>query len=245
MLQAQPVRCGCAEMEIFKDIPFDLDFEALLASLHLQRGSADAEALSGLMDAIRPYLRPKAVYRESFIEDRKEDEVTIDGIVFTSRILRSNLDQVERVFPLVATCGKEIDELDLAAGDILKQYWIDEIKSIALSAALKHLNEHLKQRFALGKTSSMSPGSGDAAIWPIEQQKNLFSLLGDGPEQIGVQLTDSCLMIPNKSVSGIRFPTEIEFKSCQVCHREDCPGRIALFDEHQWKIHRPGREGER
>ena len=90
----------------------------------------------------------------------------------------------------------------------------------------------------------MSPGSGDAVIWPIEQQRNLFALLGDGSQQIGVQLTDSCLMIPNKSVSGIRYPTEIDFHTCQVCHREDCPGRIAPFDEEQWKIHQPEREGE-
>jgi hypothetical protein len=37
-------------------------------------------------------------------------------------------------------------------------------------------------------------------------------------------------MVPNKSVSGVRFPTEIDFRSCQVCQREDCPSRSAAFD---------------
>jgi len=37
------------------------------------------------------------------------------------------------------------------------------------------------------------------------------------------------------SVSGIVFPTETEFESCQVCHREDCPGRKAPFDETVWQ----------
>ena len=31
------------------------------------------------------------------------------------------------------------------------------------------------------------------------------------------------LMIPTMSVSGIVFPTEVGYDSCQVCHRADCP----------------------
>jgi hypothetical protein len=33
----------------------------------------------------------------------------------------------------------------------------------------------------LPQTSTMHPGAGDAAVWPIEQQKQLFALLGDVP----------------------------------------------------------------
>jgi hypothetical protein len=47
---------------------------------------------------------------------------------------------------------------------------------------------------------------------------------------VGVRLTDSCLMMPTKSVSGIRFPTETSFESCQLCPRDDCPGRRAPYD---------------
>ncbi len=100
----------------------------------------------------------------------------------------------------------------------------------ALGAARRHLDEHLVTRFALGKTSTMSPGSADAAVWPIQQQRQLFGLFGDVEGLIGVRLTDSCLMVPNKTVSGVRFPTQIDFRSCQVCHREDCPSRSAPFD---------------
>jgi hypothetical protein len=52
---------------------------------------------------------------------------------------------------------------------------------------------------------------------------------------IGVVLTDSFLMIPNKSVSGIRFQTETDFRSCQVCRREVCPSRSAPFDKALWE----------
>jgi hypothetical protein len=43
-------------------------------------------------------------------------------------------------------------------------------------------------------------------------------------------LTESLLMVPVKSVSGIVFANEEEFASCQLCPREDCPGRKAPYD---------------
>ena len=38
-------------------------------------------------------------------------------------------------------------------------------------------------------------------------------------------------MIPRKSISGLYFPTEVTFFSCQLCERERCQGRKAPFDE--------------
>jgi hypothetical protein len=84
----------------------------------------------------------------------------------------------------------------------------------------------------------MSPGSGDIDVWPIEQQKPLFSLLGDVESLIGVRLTDAMLMIPTMSVSGILYASEADFESCQVCHREGCPRRKAPFDEALWRATR-------
>ncbi|MBC8461851.1 MAG: hypothetical protein H8D67_28105 [Deltaproteobacteria bacterium] len=41
----------------------------------------------------------------------------------------------------------------------------------------------------------------------IEQQKELFSIFGNVEDLIGVKLTDSYLMIPNKSVSRLNLFT--------------------------------------
>jgi len=46
-----------------------------------------------------------------------------------------------------------------------------------------------------------------------------------------VRLTESLLMIPRKSASGIYFPTEVSFSSCQLCPRERCDNRKAGYDE--------------
>jgi hypothetical protein len=74
----------------------------------------------------------------------------------------------------------------------------------------------------------MNPGSLES--WPITQQKELFSILGNVEDLIGVKLTERYTMIPVKSVSGICFPTEIKFESCQLCPREKCIGRRAAFN---------------
>jgi hypothetical protein len=74
----------------------------------------------------------------------------------------------------------------------------------------------------------MDPGSLED--WPITEQPKLFSIFGDTERLIGVRLTDRLLMVPRKSISGIFFPSEEGFSSCQLCEREKCPSRRTPFD---------------
>jgi len=229
-------------MEVLTNIAFEIDVRPMLETVRVPVGSEDAKEFEALVNEARAVARPKAVYKEAYVEAKGEDTVTIDGVTFTSRVLRANLGRAERVFPYIATCGNELDQINLPSGDILKQFWLDTIKAAVLGFSTRRLNEDLCHRYALGKTATMSPGAGDAIVWPIEQQRELFSLFGDVKELIGVELTDSFLMLPNKTVSGIRFPTEIDFRSCQVCHRENCPARGAPFDEELWESLQHSRE---
>ena len=222
-------------MEALTQIAPALDVAALLTRVHVAPDSDDAGAFAALVDQAREVARPKALYAEAFVEGRGDDTIRIDGITFTSRMLRRNLDAVERVFPYVATCGQELDGIALPAGDVLVQFWWDAIKAEVLSAARAHLLAHLTERFRLGQTARMSPGSGDVDVWPIEQQRLLFALLGGVTPAIGVILTESCLMIPNKTVSGLLFATEHDFYTCQVCHRDPCQNRKAPFDAAVWR----------
>jgi hypothetical protein len=217
-------------MEVLDHIPFELDMAEMRRHLRVEQGSEDGRQLGSLADQARAVANPKALYKVAYVDHKGDDAVTIDGITFSSRILRANLDRVERVFAYIATCGAEFDRLDLPADDLLGQYWLDAIKAAALRASIHQLSEHLDLRYALGKTASMNPGSAGLQVWPIEQQRLLFALFGDVESLIGVRLTDSFLMIPNKTVSGVRFPTEVDFRSCQVCERPACPSRAAVFD---------------
>jgi len=226
---------GKERAEALLGIPFELDAPTLAKRVHVEPHTDDAAELEKLVELARRVAKPKALYAESFVEAKGGDTVRIDGVTFTSRTLRKNLDSVERVFPAIATCGHEVDVARRPSGDPLLEFWWETIKSDLLMSARKHLHEHLQRKFLLGKTSTMSPGAGDARVWPIEQQRELFALLGDVQGRIGVELTASCLMVPNKTVSGLLFPTETDFRSCQVCRREGCPSRSAPFDPKLWE----------
>ena len=222
-------------MEIITDIPFTLNSAALLAQFRIAADSSDARDINQLLELAQQHGRPKAAYTVSYVRARNGDAIQIDDVVFSSRALCRNLQNVERVFPLLATCGNEIDEIFIAQDDMLKNYWWDGIKAQLLEAASNFVFDLVRQRYRLGTTSAMWPGSGDAEVWPIEQQRELFTVLGDAAARIGMALTDSYLMVPNKSVSGILFPAEHDFRTCELCHRSECPSRQAPFNEALWQ----------
>jgi hypothetical protein len=194
----------------------------------LRNRPAMEESVNEMVALANQVARPKAVYALAYVDEHGDDSVVINGVRFTSQVLRVNLDKVHRVFPYVTTCGREIDAAPIPADDMLKSFCMDTIKRTLVASARLYMDSYLKNTYAISQTSRMSPGSLED--WPITQQKELFSLLGNVEEMIGVQLTPSFLMVPVKSVSGICFPTEVRFESCMLCPREVCEGRRAPFD---------------
>jgi hypothetical protein len=210
------------------DIPFELDVPGLLKKLRLEGRPEYAERCTRLARQAVPIARPKAVYGIAGVESKGEDTVVVDGIVLTSRILRVNLDKAHRVFPFVVTCGTELATWSQPISDMLERFWADAIMEEALGSALDALKSHLSNRYQPGHTAMMNPGS--LADWPIEQQTPLFGLLGATTGQIGVKLTDTFIMVPVKSASGLLFETEATYENCQLCPREACPNRRAPYD---------------
>jgi len=210
-------------------VPLRIDLEPLARRLRVAENDEHLTALQRLVEQAVSVGRPKAMYRVGYIEERTDDTVVIDGVLFTSRILRVNLEHAHRVFLYSATCGTELAAWAQTLEDLLERYWSEAIQESALRAASRALHRHMVESFHLDKTATMAPGSlGD---WPLSQQRPLFACLGDVRGEIGVELTDSLLMVPAKSISGIRFPTEESFESCQLCPRENCPGRRAPYDD--------------
>ena len=214
---------------VLNSIPFQLDAVGLRKKLHMKEGSPHAEELDCLIQEAQTIGKPKALCKEAFIESRTDETVTVDGITFKSRVLRVNLDNVYRVFPYVLTCGLELEEWSKKIADFLRGFWAEEIKETVLYMARDSFVKQVREYYQLGQIARMNPGS--LADWPIEEQRPLFTLLGNAQRLIGVHLTPSLMMVPTKSVSGILFPTEFDFTSCQLCPREVCPGRKAPYDK--------------
>jgi hypothetical protein len=219
---------------ILDHIPFRTDLPAFLRRARISAESPYVEEAKAVLAQAEAVARPKAIYGVGFIDDRGEDWVAIEGVRFTSRVLRVNLEGAHRVFAYVATCGIELHEWAAGQSDLLERYWADAIAEMALRSATRALSAHIEDHFLPGRTSAMAPGS--LGEWPLSEQRPLFALLGNVSEAIGVRLGDSLLMTPTKSVSGIRFPTEESFESCMLCPRPGCPGRRAPYNRDLFDV---------
>jgi len=215
---------------ILDNIPFQIDVAMLSSMLHFHSTQSDQlQELERLVYHAQAIGKPKGLYKVGYVESKSDDSVVVDGIVFTSRVLRVNLEQVYRVFPFIATCGTELEEWAHSIDDLLLRFWAETINEMALRTVRKFLESYLLEQYPFEHISMMNPGSLED--WPLQEQRGLFALLGNPHSAIGVRLTDSLLMLPTKSVSGVLFPSVVKFENCQLCPRENCPGRRAVYDE--------------
>ncbi|MGI6684908.1 MAG: vitamin B12 dependent methionine synthase [Bacillota bacterium] len=212
------------------NIPCEIDREQLLQKLHIKPNSPFMEKVDKMITQALEVGKPKIAYKLSYIEEKGDDYVLVDGIKFSSRVLRVNLEETFKVVPFVVTCGRELEEWAKTFTDMFDTFCADGIMEGVLRAARNRIFPEIDQEFNLGHTSNMYPGS--LSDWPIKEQKPLFELLGDVQSLIGVELLPSFLMSPIKTVSGFHFPKEGSFESCQLCPRQDCPGRKAPYDKN-------------
>jgi hypothetical protein len=162
------------------------------------------------------------------VEEKKEKAIVVAGTTLTSRLLRLNLEKTHRVFVGVATCGREIAEWSDTVDDMLERYWLDTLMEYALNAANTAWDSSIQSTYRPGQLSSMCPGSLED--WPVSEQRYVFDLIGEEAGNIGVELLESMLMMPLKSVSKIIFPSETPFYSCQLCPIKRCPSRRVPYD---------------
>ncbi len=215
-------------MQTIKNILLKLEPEKVIKELRLNKEKSLTVVLE-LLETAEPLIQPKISYKVAYINKKAKATVKINGVTFSSRVLRINLEKTEKVFPYIITIGKGLEARASSSKDLLEQFYLENIGDMALGLCEKHLEKHLKKQHGLKKLSSMSPGSLED--WPITEQKPLFSLFEKKLRLTGVKLNEHLLMIPRKSVSGLYFPTEVTFFSCQLCRREHCPARKAPYNE--------------
>ena len=207
--------------------PVDLSLEKTLEGLKLDERRSQTLGVEDIFKTAAALIHPQAIYGAAYVRKRSLGQIEIDGIEFRSRVLAKNLEHIERVFPYVLTIGDSLENKSRSSGSITTKLVLETVGDLALGSGLEHIQRHISDHYRLDTTSHMGPGQLD---WPIEQQRELFSLLGHVKDTIGVALTESSMMVPRKSISGIIFPTEETFVSCQLCQRNKCPSRKAPFD---------------
>ncbi|OGO20540.1 MAG: hypothetical protein A2Z15_04680 [Chloroflexi bacterium RBG_16_50_11] len=211
------------------EIPISLDVAAVVKRLQMGRMSSRLEEMAlELAEKARKIARPKAVYQISHVSIIDNTTANIDGTIFTSKVLNKLLRNQDTVYPFIATVGRELEELPISPKDMMMNFCLDSIKTVVLVTAVDYLTGHIKEKHNITKTALLNPG--EIEDWHITQQKPLFGLFQDVEQRIGVSLTAGGVMKPIKSRSGIVFPNETGFISCQLCIQLKCPGRRAKYD---------------
>jgi len=155
------------------------------------------------------------------------DSIKLDGEVFrTGEQISTLLGDSESVVVFAATAGGSMDawiKRHFDEGDPMRGYVADTIGSEAVEGAANWLEERIVDRAIESSrytTSRFSPGFCD---WNVDEQHALFSLL---PRNFcGIRLTESALMLPIKSVSGVLgIGTDCErvVTACSICTLETC-----------------------
>ena len=225
-------------IEVLENIPVTFHAEQVLKLLRIRhRTDSMLRMVDDLIERAGTMVRPKAIYAVSLVSNLQDGAFDVDGVQFRSYVLSKNLEEVNRVFPYVATCGAEIDSIEVPPGDLLRSYCLDILKTLALVAAGSFLEEHLTARYKLGRITHMNPG--ELQDWPVTQQRALFTVLGDVERAIGVRLTEGMAMVPTKSRSGLYFPNDTDFETCRLCPVKRCPGRRARYEPEAVKEYRP------
>ncbi len=136
----------------------------------------------------------------------EEKTLTIGETVFNvGRIITSQLRGAQSYAFFVATSGTAFEALQRrleAEGDMLRVFIADSMGSV-IAEKTADIMERWLQIYINAKgwkhTNRFSPGY---CGWHVSQQQLLFPLFNT-KEPCGVKLTDSSLMIPIKSVSGV------------------------------------------
>ena len=181
-----------------------------------------SEELSPLGDVRAEYRIFKNV---SFYPGDKTIEV--EGVVFAVKpIIFRQIKDAEEVALFICTAGPEVgfrSRTSMKDGDLLRGYVYDVIGSEVVENAADRMQEKLRLALAgegLNITNRFSPGY---CGWDVAEQHKLFSFFPDN--YCGITLTESALMNPVKSVSGlVGIGREVRYApyQCHLCEDKNC-----------------------
>ncbi len=159
--------------------------------------------------------------------DTFKESITINDQTFLpSKIIITQLKKSTSAALYICTAGAEIsmhsNEIS-SQGDPLLGYVFDVIGSVTVEKAMDKIQKSLELEFLKSNLNISDRYSPGYCEWSVAEQQKLFALLPD--KFCGVSLSDSSLMNPIKSVSGIiGIGAELQQKGyqCNWCNDLNC-----------------------
>lgn len=218
-------KTGAFQIGSLEDAALSPEERAALAAL---ANEETAEELADMLAEADALAEPVVIFGVCPVESG--DSVRIGKIGVDAPLVEEKLRGKSRCFPYVATCGRALESWSWQyQGDFLAEFWAEEIKKRYLQKLATQFFAYIRETYHVeGYLTAVNPGS--LKDWPVSGQRELFALLGGRDyveEAIGVRYTDSFLMLPTKSISGIAFENEVFYENCQYCPLVRCPNRRA------------------
>ncbi len=218
------------------DVDIEIDKKQLCHYIGYNDGHKLSARISSLIDDYAEHahylINPLHSYVIKDVEWARGSISLIEGsVIFKSRIIARLLERCSQVAIFVVTIGKYLEETtaQLAKdGLILQATVLDAIGSGAVEKVADFVQDRIKdiaEAQGLVTSQRFSPGYCD---WNVGQQRMLFYALTGNT--LGIRLTGECLMVPQKSISGIigigSSINDVEnYNPCKTCTKQDCPGR--------------------
>jgi len=165
----------------------------------------------------------------------KDGLICIENIEFNlGRQLCGYIKEATQVALFVCTAGEYFTQLTNRLneqGDIMEAYILDAIGSLTVEKAMDKIQESLKIKMLEKELKISNRYSPGYCNWPLSDQQNLFQLIGENPT--GIALSDSCLMTPRKSVSGLiglGKNLKLHEYGCKICNNTTCIYRRILHE---------------
>ena len=212
------------------------DLRLSLADVCEQMGYGDATPDDDVMAEVRAVgdmaaavARPRFCYMlADGTLDLVRDTLTIGGTeLHVGRIISRQLRGSEAFALFVATAGAEFEDLQMSLkddDDMVRTFIADSFGSVIAERTADIMEECLQGELdgrGWRHTNRFSPGY---CGWHVSEQQRLFPLFGV-ERPCGVRLTESSLMVPIKSVSGViglgPGVRKLEY-SCGLCDYKDC-----------------------
>ena len=183
--------------------------------------------IEGTIRQIAAWCRPRGGYELFEITALEKNAVRLgDRALSTGNIITPYLREAKYLALFVATAGAEFQtwmEQENRSGDILREFVVGHIGSEIAEATVRVVCGMLAEACEARGLRIGNPYSPGYCGWNITGQRTLFGMLPDDP--CGIVLTDSCLMLPIKSVSGI-IPVGPEVRpqpyGCAICNSPTC-----------------------
>ncbi len=192
--------------ELVTEFDFTLTEEDVLKGQGIDPERASPKLFENAKDIIEEthsLIKPAAVYTIIEIANFEHQKITFEGGSFEGPLVGKAMAGAKHLNIAICTIGGDLEQRvqELMAENPIMGVALDGAGIAAVRKVSETVEDIISKKaceldLALGMR--VQPGQEG---WPIEQQRLVFSILP--ADKIGVRLSDSCLMIPRKSVSFI------------------------------------------